>query len=109
LKHCFPNNHARFGGKLGADMTDDEIKSLAKQHYAMYDHWQIDLVAFARALLARQPAAIDRQEAERYRWLRDRSNDIEWPIGAGWGELGEAEGQEFDAIVDNAMRASNGT
>jgi hypothetical protein len=46
----------------GADMTDDEIKSLAKQHYAMYDHWQIDLVAFARALLARQPAAIDKQD-----------------------------------------------
>jgi hypothetical protein len=40
----------------GEAMTDEQIKDLAKQHYAMYDHWQIDLVGFARALLASKPA-----------------------------------------------------
>jgi len=45
----------------------------------------------------------DARDAERYRWLRDVSNDIEWPADGDWNDLGEAEGQEFDRIVDAAI------
>ena len=56
-------------------MTDEEITALAKQHYAMYDHWQIDLVAFARSLIAAAPTAIDRKT------LSDLGYELGCPAG----------------------------
>ncbi|MDP9645860.1 hypothetical protein [Paraburkholderia caledonica] len=53
--------------KLGADMTDEQILDMAKAHFV--DATRISTVlSFARALLARQPAAIDKQEA------------VAWPV-----------------------------
>jgi hypothetical protein len=47
--------------KLGADMTEAEINEIAAQIYGTQATEQE--IRFARALLARQPAAIDKQEA----------------------------------------------
>jgi hypothetical protein len=49
--------------KLGADMTDEQIERLAQTHLTAGDDGEVfGVVKFARALLARQPAAIDKQK-----------------------------------------------
>jgi hypothetical protein len=53
--------------KLGADMTDFQINLLASNYWEIKEVMGVrtdkfDAVGFARALLARQPAAIDKQD-----------------------------------------------
>lgn len=86
------------GHKLELLSDSDEYVSAAAVE--AWDAWQAR-AALATAQQSDAAAAIN-QDAERYRWLRDVSNDIEWPLGGGWDELSEAEGQEFDSIIDNA-------
>jgi hypothetical protein len=48
--------------KLGADMTDEQIERLAQTHLTAGDDGEVfGVVKFARALLARRPAAIDNE------------------------------------------------
>ncbi|CAN0620291.1 protein of unknown function [Burkholderia multivorans] len=47
----------------------------------------------------------DKLCAERYRWLRDESDDFDWLNGGDWDILGTTEGAVFDAIVDEARGA----
>jgi len=44
-----------------------------------------------------------RRENERYEFLRERASDESWPEWCTWEMLGEAEGAEWDALVDRLM------
>ena len=44
-----------------------------------------------------------RKENARYEFLRERASDEEWPEWCTWEMLGEAEGDEWDALIDRLM------
>lgn len=51
----------------------------------------------------RAEVAALRRENERYEFLRERASDESWPEWCTWEMLGEAEGAEWDALVDRLM------
>ena len=79
----------RYGNEIEyvrADIHEAEIEQLRAQIQSLKIH-----------------VAELRKEKSRYEFLRERASDEEWPEWCTWEMLGEAEGDEWDALIDRLM------